>query len=196
MNTEETKSLTPEAAGLTLAVLSGPRGEVRAEHDQETGKPLPGWPCIAYTCQLSDARRRVIWTGDYRLGVGHVKWPKGGEAYPQGITSNEEYCLNTVRMNPSAQIKDKQLLTDTAAKLAKYQKVTPTLNDVCHSLLMDGAAFFDGQRFEDWASDYGYSADSISAKETFEACDKIGRELSRALSRETLEGLCEWASNY
>ena len=182
----EIKSLSPENVGLTLAVISGPRGEVR-DND---------WPCIAYTVQLSDSRRRVIWTGDYRLGVGHVKFPKGNEAYPEGITTDEMYCLNTLRMKPGAQILDKQLWANTATKLAKAQKVAPKLNDVCHSLLSDGSAFFDGYKFEDWASEYGYSDDSIKAKETFDICDRIGRDLSRALSRDELAGLREWASQY
>ncbi len=200
MNTEN-KSITPEQAGLSLAVLSGPRGEVREERDHDTGKPLPGWPCIAYTCQISNERRQVIWTGSFRLGVGHVKWPRKCAEYPQGFTDaamtrDETYCLNTVRMNPGAQIKDLQLWANTAAKLAKFQKVAPKLEDVCHSLLMDGAAFFDGLKFEDWAGDYGYSSDSIKAKETFEQCDRIGRDLSRHLSRETLAALREWAGNY
>jgi hypothetical protein len=183
--TTETKAIAPEQAGLSLAILSGPRGEVRED-----------WPCIAYTCHLSDSRRRVIWTGEFRLGVGHVKWPKGNEVYPEGITQDEMYCLNTIRMKPGAQIKDKQLWANTAAKLAEAQKVTPSLNDVCHSLLSDGSAFFDGQRFEEWAGDLGYSDDSIKAKEIFETCDRIGRDLSRALSRDEIAGLREWASQY
>ncbi len=192
----ENKILTPAEAGLSLNVCSGPRGEVQTQQDHETGKPLPGWPCIAYTCELLDARRRVIWSGPYRLGVGHVKFPKRFEEYPVGITTDEMYCLNAIRMKPGAQIADKQLWADTAAKLAKAQEVTPKLEDVCHSLLSDGSAFFDGQRFEDWAGDFGYSSDSIKAKETFETCDRIGRDLARALSRDELAGLREWASNY
>jgi hypothetical protein len=66
----------------------------------------------------------------------------------------------------------------------------------CHSLLSDGSAFFDGHRFEDWADELGYSSDSIKAKETFETCDRIGRDLARFLSRDELESLREWASNY
>lgn len=178
-------AITPEQAGLTLAVLSGPRGSVRDD-----------WPSIEYTCQLTNARRQIVWTGEYRLGVGHVKWPKWCEAYPLGITQDELYCLNTVRMNPGAQIKDKQLWADTAAKLAVAQKVTPKLNDVCSSLLSEGSAFFDGQRFEEWAGDFDFDSDSIKAKEIFDVCDKTGRDLSRALSRDELTGLREWASSY
>lgn len=192
MNTE-TKILTPESAGLTLAVLSGPRGAVRDE-----------WPCIEYTCQLSDSRRRVIWTGEFRLGVGHVKWPNLAQlscnfhTATSFLTAGEQ---NVARIEGRGQTLKKtpealQVKAGAAAKLATRQHVKPSLNDVCHSLLMDGAAFFDGYRFKDWANEYGYSDDSIKAKETFEACDRIGRDLARALSLDEISALREWASNF
>ena len=174
MKTSDTKSLTPSAAGLTLAVLSGPRGSVQNN-----------WPCIEYTVQMSDNRGRVVWTGEYRLGVGHVKVPAAINA-SLGFSTNAEQqsLLRTWANKPHAQFINKQLWADVAAILAKKQLVKPALNDVCHSLLSDGAAFFDGQRFEEWAGDMGYSDDSIKARDTFEACDKIGRDLARALSRD------------
>lgn len=184
MKTEVTP-ITPAQAGLSLAVLSGPRGSVR-DND---------WPCIEYTCQLSNARRLIVWTGDFRLGVGHVK-PKGYCRPEWSRSTDEQRLLETWQSKPHAQFINKKLWADVAAKLAKDQKVRPSLNDVCHSLLSEGSAFFDGQRFEDWAGDLGYSSDSIKAKETFETCDRIGRDLSRALSRDELTGLREWASNY
>lgn len=182
----ETKALTPADAGLSLVVLSGPRGDVQND-----------WPSIAYTCQLVDARRVPIWTGEYRLGVGHVKVPAGhlGFRYNR-LSLDETRLLETWQRKPHAQFTNKKLWADTAAQLAKVQKVTPKLDAVCHSLISDGSAFFDGQRFEEWAGDLGYDSDSIKAKETFEACDKIGRDLSRHLSRDQIESLREWASTY
>jgi len=187
----ETKPLSPADAGLSLGVCSGPRGSVQ-DND---------WPCIEDTLQLFDARRKPIWTGEYRLGVGHVK-PMSYDDLNEArylrykMSDREQNLSHNWARKPASQFIDKQAWSDTAAKLAIAQKITPKLDDVCHSLLMDGAAFFDGQRFEDWAADYGYSSDSIKAKETFETCDKIGRALARALSRDELDGLREWASNH
>lgn len=193
----KTEAKTPAEIGLSLNVISGPRGEVSPQHDTETGKPLPGWPCIAYTVELLDSRRRVVWTGDFRLGVGHVK-PSLYRERPIGAraSANEESLIRTWAEKPYAEFTDKQLWADAAACLARMQKVKPSLNDVCCSLLMDGSAFFDGERFEEWAANYGYSSDGIRAKETFETCDRIGRDLLRALSRDELAGLREWASNH
>jgi len=185
----QTKPLTPSTVGLTLAVLSGPRGSVRDD-----------WQCIEYTCQLSDSRRRVIWTGEYRLGIGHVKianYKPGMLASMKAhLTDREEIMLQSWKAKPHASFTDKALQANAAAKLAIIQKVAPSLDDVCASLLSDGSAFFDGERFEEWAANLGYSDDSIKAKETFETCDRIGRDLSRALSRDELAGLREWASQY
>jgi hypothetical protein len=126
-----------------------------------------------------------------------VQVPKGHvSGFLYGLSADEESLLMTWQSKRYAQFTDKQLWSATAAKLAKKQKVTPKLEDVCHSLLLDGSAFFDGQRLEEWASDFGYSDDSIKAKEIFETCDRIGRDLARALSRDELAGLREWASNY
>lgn len=182
---KEAKAITPDEAGLSIEIISGPRGAVKDD-----------WPCIEFTIQLMNARRVEIWRGEYSLGVGHVKNPTRYDAYPLGLTQDETYALNTLRMKPSAQLKDKQLWANTAAKLAAAQKVAPKLNDVCHSLISNGAAFFDGQRFEDWASDLGYDPDSRKAENTFRLCDEIGRALSRHLSRDQIDGLREWASNY
>lgn len=192
MKTTERKSIAPADAGLSIVVCSGPRGTVR-DND---------WPCIEYTLQLMH-RHKPIWTGEYRLGVGHVKWPTTEQVSrlfvaKAGLTTHEE---NVCRIHARGQTVKKtpegmQAEAWAAAKLAKVQKVIPKLDDVCHSLLMDGSAFFDGQRFEEWADDLGYSSDSIKAKETFETCDRIGRDISKALSRDELEGLREWASNY
>lgn len=192
----EIKAITPEQAGLTLAVLSGPRGAVRGDSGMTEANVLnsapkaAGWPCIEYTCQLSNARRQIVWTGEYRLGVGHVK------SKPRPfLTQEEQGIADALNRGGGKWLCRLEMVADVAAKLAKTQKVMPHLNDVCHSLLMDGAAFFDGQRFEDWAADFGYSDDSIKAKETFETCDRIGRDLSRHFSRDELSGLREWAGN-
>jgi hypothetical protein len=182
---KEIKPITPSEAGLSILVASGPRGSVKED-----------WQSIEYTVQIM-LDKRPVWTGEYKLGIGHVKLPAGDGAGAQwGMTSDEKCMLAAWIARPHANFTNKQLQADVAAKLATKQKVAPKLDDVCHSLLMDGSAYFDGMRFEEWASDLGYSDDSIKAKETFETCDKIGRDLNRALKKETLAGLREWASNY
>lgn len=191
----EIKAISPASAGLSLVVISGPRPFV-----------WDGNPSIQYTVQLLGIRRQTVWQGEYQLGVGHVK-PLSYDDFSRAairwnphlkLTPNEEnmshHWARGVRFASTPE--NAQLQASLASKLAAFQKVTPKLEDVCASLLLDGSAFFDGERFEEWAANFGYSSDSIKAKETFEACDKTGRELSRHLSRDQIDGLREWASNY
>jgi hypothetical protein len=54
-------------------------------------------------------------------------------------------------------------------------KGRPTAADALDCLKMDASSA--GGSFEDWASDYGYDADSRKALATFEACQRIRRDL-------------------
>ena len=195
MNTQS-QSTVPAALGLSLHVISGPRGEVRDDN----------WPFIGYDLQLRRAER-VIWSGPYFLGVGHVKplsyddtlaLPMGSRRALQ-MTPDEENCSHHWARRTNFNYKDsrtRELVASTAAKLAKAQHVTPNLEDVLSSLLLDGSAYFDAQRFEDWAADLGYDPDSRKAEAIWRACDETGRALARAFTPEELAGLREWASNY
>lgn len=164
----------PAQLGLSLHVVSGPRGEVRDDN----------WPSIGYNLELWRADR-VIWSGPYFLGIGHVMPVIPGRFY--GYLSDQERGV-AERFG--------KVVAGVAAKLAKAQKVTPKLEDVLHSLLSDGSAYFDAQRFEDWAADLGYDPDSRKAEATWRACDETGRALARAFTPDELAGLREWASNY
>ncbi len=166
----KTETINPasclESLGLTLAVLSGPMGEVK-----------DNWPCIAYDVELQRKGRRV-WAGPYNLGIGHVKEPKLNP-WEKGLRH----------------MGDKQKAY-RAAELAKAQKVSPKLADVVHSLLLDGSPAFDGLSFEDWASEYGYSDDSIKAKEAYDTCLQTGLALRRAFNEADLAQLREAFQDY
>lgn len=181
--------ITPAEAGLSLKIVSGPtagvdisRGEDRKEN---------AWPHIAYSVELWDGAK-YIFTTPYKLGIGHVKRPAVFRS--SQFTSDEQRVLN--HWNANWNTDGKRIQAAVAAKLAKSQKVAPTLDDVAASLLLDGSAHFDSQSFEDWCANYGYDTDSRSAEDFFRTCDNIGRALSRALGREKIDSLREWASNH
>lgn len=167
----------------------------------ECSTPLGGvdgdWPFIGYQCRLI-RNGREVWAGPYKLGIGHVKIPKIREGLPfsHGIqfTQEEGYCWNVLKLRPHADIKDKALQSSLCAKLAIAQKVIPKLTDVLHSLLLDGAAI--DRTFEDWCAELGYDSDSIRALETFQACERIGKQLARGFTREELEELREAFAEY
>lgn len=186
----ETLATIADRLGITIE-SSAPRGEVEPAQSKGS-KP---WPHIAYDVTLK-RNGRSVWSGPYRLGVGHVTIPKRFEDNPRGLEKDEVYALNTLRAKPYATLADPALAASVAAKLAKVQKVTPKLTDVVYSLLMDGSAYFDAATFEDWCDEYGYDTDSRKAETIWKTCDEIGRNLARAFTLQELGELREAASNY
>lgn len=180
----ETLSAIAARFGITIE-SSAPRGEVEPAQSKDS-KP---WPHIAYDVTLK-RNGRSIWSGPYRLGIGHVK------GFPHGRLSMHDWSIldpvgHAARMpyNASAEAR-------IAEGLAKKQKITPKLDDVLNSLLMDGSAYFDASTFESWCDEYGYDADSRKAEAIWKACDEIGRNLARAFTAQELEELCEAANNH
>lgn len=174
--------------GVTLQ-CSAPSAGVDKPRDKEA-KP---WPHIAYTVTLS-RNGREIYSGPYKLGVGHIKI-KAPQHFEGQSPKFDLAVYNALRNNPHATLKDPMEHANFAAICAKAQKVTPSLPSVLHSLLMDGSAHFDAPSFTEWCSEYGYD-DSISARETWEACCEVGRKLARAFSYSEIEQLREAVSNY
>jgi len=185
MNTTDyTQSLVE--LGFSLKVLQGPTGDVK-----------DNWPNILYRVQLNYLGNPVLET-DFRLGVGHVK----PSAYRltsvnvHGWTVNEDSLLMTWQSKLYANFQNKELWSNVAAKLARIQKVEPSLPDVVSSLVSDGSAYFDSLSLEDWCGEFGYDADSRAAEALYRVCDDIGRQLQRKLPngmistlRETLQDL-------
>lgn len=186
------QSLSPADAGLSL-VASAPTGSVRDGNK---------WPCISYQVVINNAQGKAVWAGPFHIGVGHVKpmsYDEQGPFWSKSkiqLSDAEANLSHAWKLRPYATFSNPEVQASLAAKLAVFQKVTPKLDNVVHSILSDGSAYFDAQRFEDWAADYGLDADSIKAKETFDACGEIGREISRSLPADTLAGLREWSQNY
>jgi hypothetical protein len=65
-----------------------------------------------------------------------------------------------------------------------YNGRMPEISDVLYCLASDANVFCapDPISFLDWASDYGYSTDSIKALRTYEACKREAKALARFLA--------------
>lgn len=174
------EKITPSEAGLSIK-CSPPRAGVDDEN----------WPHILYDVELLRGERS-IWKGPYKLGIGHVK-TEGYESHPF-LKMEHQKCLRKFHLGGS--LEWNTLKAETAAALAKIQKVNPKLEDVMHSLLMDCQAYFDALSFEEWCDEFGYNPDSIKHKKIFDECFEAGRNLVRNLDHEVLGGLREWASEY
>jgi hypothetical protein len=157
------------------------------------------WPHIAYAVTLT-RNSKALWTGPYKLGVGRVKIPKAPNTvsnqwlFKFNLTRGEEGMLHAMNGRPGAIFKDKALQASLCAKLAVVQKVSPTLQDVMYSLLMDSSAM--DETFSSWCNNVGYDDDSIKAFETYQACVKIGQALSKVFTPAELQELSEIFQDY
>ena len=72
--------------------------------------------------------------------------------------------------------------------IPKSAPIMPDAIDVLYSLTMDSSVL-EYATFEDWASEYGYDADSRSAESTYRACLEIALKLRAAIGDAGLETL-------
>lgn len=177
-----------DALGFSLEIITGPTAAVEPA-DSKDSKP---WVHIAYSVRLLRNGREVLAT-PYKLGSGHV--PKGALLAVRDVTNYEQLCQNTIRNNKTPHHEAPGYL-GLLTKVARLAKVAPSLADVLSSLVLDGAAYFDAETFEDWASNYGYDTDSRKAEAIWKACDETGRKLARVLNADELATLREAAANH
>ena len=158
------------------------------------------WPHIAYEVKLTFKGKLVLQT-TYRLGVGHIDIQKlrGQEnqllfSSKYKFVGHEAGFAESWSRQPSANFKDKAMQASVAAKIAKVQKVTPSLPSVLDSLLLDGQA--DDMTFEQWAASFGYDTDSRKAEQTYNACQAHGKALRLAVPADVLTSAREILQDY
>ena len=76
---------------------------------------------------------------------------------------------------------------ERAAELGWIVPRTPSAADVIYSLVSDANGC--DQPFNDWCADFGYSNDSIKARDTYFACQKTRVDLLRMFGLELFEKL-------
>lgn len=155
---------------------SPPRGGVDDEN----------WTHIAYSVTLS-LNGKAFWSGPYKLGIGHVNIPKGEPSIALHLSTDQVSMLYAIQRHPGADFKDKALQASLCAKLAIAQKVTPKLSDVLHSLILGASPVLNGETFQDWCANCGYSDDSIKAKAVYDTCVQTGLALKRELGQKQIE---------
>lgn len=142
-------------------------------------------------------QKRLLWSGEYSIGIGTCEaWAKkniskfisvGGAHFrmadalknplPAGrvYSASAEYWTHIKNVFGRYASKENQKLVSVA--------------DVLWSLQMD--AMGSDQSFEDWASDLGYSDDSISARKIWEICNDTRRNLQTAMGRKAFDTFME-----
>lgn len=119
---------------------------------------------------------RVVYDGPYSLGLAHVP----GYDKIMAATNSSYRRLTLAGAAAIDEILSTGKYPSSPGKhdigFVRTKLPGPKPADVIHSLLMDGDAD-DCRDFEEWASNYGYDSDSISALRTYEVCCQIGRTL-------------------
>lgn len=65
----------------------------------------------------------------------------------------------------------------------------PSVSDVLDCLASDSASIETARSFEDWASDYGYDAESRKAEKIFKVCERQAEKLKQFLGADAYSAL-------
>lgn len=111
---------------------------------------------------VSFSRNGYTFTTEYHQGSAHRQY---ADFY--GRRSNKPFNPNYRNMS-----------IDTAIQLERSKPRIPEIQDVLACLVVD-AGCVDYNDFEDFCSEFDYSDDSISAKESYDACCRVGKALKK-----------------
>ncbi len=181
--TEKAKQLF-ESLNLTVSI-SAPLGDVQGD-----------WPNVLFHLIFSGRQNSPL-SLEYRLGVGHVNWKAVNPDRIMGVqlTPDEASVVYTILRNPSAQLKDKSLWATTAAKIAKFQKVSPKPYEVLASYCRDAFSAHN-ESFENWCGNFGYDADNIKAKNIYDTCAGLYYKLATLIGADNVQKFNDLANEF
>ncbi len=108
------------------------------------------WAHVASTCVLSH-NGAGFWSGEFRQGLACLD---------KETHTGTRYTVGQQRMRENLQ---------------GYRK--PTLAEVLNCILLDGACA--DELFPDWCASLGYSDDSIKARDIYDTCQRIAKDLRK-----------------
>lgn len=152
------------------------------------------WQSINWTIVAKRNGRDII-TTDYAQGSGHCPADKRAFTFANGkpdrhmrekaIAAECETGRHHRQASPGS-----QHVRDTRQPLSP-----PKAEDVLYSLVNE-ASVLDCASFEDWCADYGYNADSIKARATYDACIASALQLRAAVGDDGMRTLREAFNDY
>jgi hypothetical protein len=145
----------------------------------------PNWPSLNWKVEVLHSGRSILHT-DYRQGLGHIP----GYKPSRYVSMFAAEVLSHTMQNG-------KVPTHQQPYIAKAGKMPdPKIEDVLYSLLLDGSADFDAQRFEDWCGYFGYDTDSRKAERIYGECLRTGQALRNALGAPAIDKLREAFRDY
>jgi hypothetical protein len=185
--TKESALATMTAHGLTVASVFIPLSQSRNAH--KGGKSRATLSLNWRVTLMHNGR--AVYSCDYSAGSAHC---------PASKLSVREYGHADSLMRH--ELLSRECETGRAAGLlasagvgVRGRDILPDACDVMSSLLLDGSAV-DCCGFADWCGNFGYDADSITARATYDACLSCGLALRAALGDAVLAELREAFADY
>lgn len=135
---------------------------------------------IKWSCMLNGQLFEYSEGIGHFLNIPHVSWKHPERVY-------ESVAQELINKSVGVDIGKGRTITATdrikASKgwtdqLRIIKILPPQLDDVLYALVMDSEAL--EMCFEDWADNYGYDSDSISAQKIYQACVDNGHKLRKA----------------
>jgi len=176
--------------------ISEPRGVVK-----------DNWEFIKYICDYEVNNKNL--TYEYFLGIGHIDWTepllatdygykdlnkksnyKNKNKYLNEFHYNDLVIINAVRLHKTFKEGEKQKVANIAAKLANIQKVYPNTAEVFACICSEGYDALNNT-FTNWCNNFGYSDDSIKAKEIYDLCLQRGIEIRNLIGEKAIEYLTD-----
>lgn len=108
---------------------------------------------------------------------------------PNFMASNDEWMKTANHYKISILRPEEMGKLDTYFSMGPGNKGLPDLPTVLDCLASDASGIENAKSFEDWASEYGYDADSRKAEKTYSICQKQAEELRDLLGDEAYETL-------
>lgn len=175
-----TQLITP--LGITLSFVSAPFNPNMENSDRmfhwaccinRTDAPLNG-----FNTMFSKGGRHLRVKAKHTMHFGGGTTQKDIKDVKDNVRSYfYDFDLRTIRKDGRTSMFEAELAN------AMLEATPPTLEEILDCMLSDAIAL-DYDTFEDWASDYGYDTDSISARDTFHFIRKQSKQLITLLGRD------------
>lgn len=175
-----------ERIGLTVDCVFVPFSQSRnCKNPDSNWWKEPNWPSLNWRVTVKIGGKPIL-TTDYGQGIGHIP---GYKSSPR-VTLFAHEILSVALETGTVPFHQKPWI-------AKPGKVpAPDRENIMYSLLLDGAADFDAQSFDEWAGEYGYDPDSRKAESIYNECLSIGRQLRSAISMSDIDALRDAYQDY
>jgi len=131
--------------------------------------------------EVTISRNGQNMTTPYTMGAAHRVWSCSQS--PIGCmpwnTHDKQTIGPMIKGKGMPYVRGRVSLHQEKVLLKCTEPASPSLADVMYSLALDASSVSEGQDFDSWTADFGFSSDSRNAERLFHACIDSWRSLIR-----------------